>query len=407
MSLSDIIKPNNVGIATATKMALALHSHAIKTGRKPQNMFIHGPPGCGKSAMVSQLPALLAETINRRPEDIVIIDLRLSAMEAADVLGIPYVSLTGEAVGRKELNDLLEEEARTGARADFEEMRFSTPAWFPKDDGKIYIVFLDELSNCSVPVQQAAYRLVLDRQVQNGSTFPASTFLIAAGNQKEHKTGAKAILPALANRFAVHLYITQFGDTITHFIKQKFNPDLIAFLESENGAPLYGGKGNADNYVPEDAYATPRTWEEVHYLMENPMFDTAMLNAAIAGCVGSEMATRFLSFLEYRRFVPDYARIRKGDPTYEFDLSALEQPAKFAIGITIGLHLRETLMDGLADETENLCRVLEGLPPEILVIMFRSMVRDTKMPALILKNAPLREHFRRYSAVVQPSDKAA
>lgn len=405
MSVNESIKLNHVGISTVTEMAVALLAHAINSATIPQNMFIHGPPGCGKSAVVAQLPKALAKVLNRPESDFVVIDIRLSAMEAADVLGIPYVSMSGERVSSKVLGDLLEQEAN-GETVSFEEMRFSTPSWFPKDDGKIYIVFFDELSNCSVSVQQAAYRLILDRQAQNGTKFPDTTFIIAAGNRKEDKTGAKPILPALANRFAVHLYVTKFDDTITHFIKSKFDEEIIAFLESDKSA-IYN-TGESDNRVrTEDAYATPRTWEEVNKLKNNPMIDDRLFNIAITGCIGAEMASRFLAFRQFRQFVPDYKRIRAGDPTYTFSVDSLETSAQFAIGITIGLQLRETLIEGLSEETDRLVEILKLLPPEILVVMFRSMVRDSDMPLKILQHPSLREQFQRYSAVLNQKKQAA
>ena len=92
----------------------------IRHGNQKLSVFLHSSPGIGKSSIVKQIGVEC---------NLPIIDLRLGSIEPTDLCGIPFVR-DGEQV-------------------------WSTPSWFPQDPDSKGILFLDELSNANVNVQQA------------------------------------------------------------------------------------------------------------------------------------------------------------------------------------------------------------------------------------------------------------
>jgi MoxR-like ATPase len=95
-------------------------------------VMMWGPPGVGKSQMVSEVAA---------KHDVPVIDIRLSQMEPSDLRGIPF---------------------RTG-----ENVEWAVPVILPnaKRHGEKGILFLDEITSAPPSVSAAAYQLILDRRL--------------------------------------------------------------------------------------------------------------------------------------------------------------------------------------------------------------------------------------------------
>lgn len=349
MSEQTFTKLNLVDIAEAREMILqTLKSQIEFPPKKHMNIYLTGSPGLGKSAIISQIAKEL---------DMVLIDLRLSAMEESSVLGVPYV------------HDGI--------------MRYSTPQWWDENlfSGKPCILFLDELSSATPMVQTAAYRLILDRTIQNGKRLPDNCFIIAAGNLKSDKTGARDPLPALSNRFGMHLEIDKtrsFKPFIEWAYDQGFDMRLLAFLEWDK-ASVYGKIGD------DVAYATPRTIEDVNTHLRTYTTDT-LINIAVAGAVGSEWAHKFSGFRENFGKLPDYERIMAGDKSYKYvKADDGDIGLEFAIAVTIAqqfieLFNTEELRKSEMSKTkgENLMSVVNQLDKDIQVIFLRSLKRDIR-----------------------------
>ncbi|HIJ33759.1 MAG TPA: AAA domain-containing protein, partial [Gammaproteobacteria bacterium] len=93
-------------------------------------VMLWGPPGVGKSDMVSQIASVGEGSV---------IDIRLSQMEPSDLRGIPFHQ-----------EGLVE---------------WSIPALLPdlERHGEHGILFLDEITSAPPTVSAAAYQLILDR----------------------------------------------------------------------------------------------------------------------------------------------------------------------------------------------------------------------------------------------------
>lgn len=348
MSEQTFTKLNLVNISEAYEMMLqTFQAQLALPPKKHMNICILGSPGLGKSSIVKQV----ADYLGMR-----LIDLRLSAMEESAVLGVPYV-----------VNGIMD---------------FSTPEWWPDLlDTRPIILFLDELPSASPMVQTAAYRLILDRTIQNGKKLPDNCFIVAAGNLKSDKTGARDMLPAAANRFGMHLEIDK-SRSFTPFIewayKEEFDLRLLAFLEWSRES-VYGKIGE------ETAYATPRTIEDVNTHLKTYKTDY-LLNIAVAAAVGSEWAHKFSGFRENFGKLPDYERIKAGDTKYKY-----EKPDTGDIGLdfAIAITAAQQFIDLFGEEEsrkkpetkqqgERLMVIVNQLDTDIQVIFLRNLKRNIR-----------------------------
>lgn len=349
MSKQTLSELNLVNIAEAYELIKMSLEAMMKSGaKKHMNISLTGSPGIGKSSIVHQIAKELGMKL---------VDLRLSAMEESAVLGVPYVY---QGI-----------------------MDFSTPAWWPEDDSTPMILFLDELWSASPMVQTAAYRLILDRTIQNGKKLPDNCYIIAAGNLKSDKTGAKDPLPAAANRFGLHLVIDRercLMPTLEYFNQNGFDIKLTSFLEFDKGS-FYGNPGESI------AFASPRTWEDVNtHLSTYP--EGVMLNAAIAGAVGSEAAHKFSGFRENFGRLPDYNKVMNGDKKYEYKVDRGDIGLCFAVTVTAATHMVDLFSDTKAKNDEavvnkgkNLMKLVGELEGDMQTIFLRTMKRN--IPALL------------------------
>ncbi len=384
---------NAVDISGASTMMSAVIGDAFQKGQIPQNICLHGSPGLGKSAITWQLADTLEQTLGKEVE---VIDIRLSAMEAADVQGIPFVQDAG-----------YQDTAINGDGVEFQydvkEMFFSTPSWFPRDPNKYYILFLDELLNCGPQVQHAAYRLILDRSIQNGQTLPDSCAIVAAGNLKEDKTGAKPLLPAAANRFGLHLMIDRQNaheSFIEYAFKKRMDKSIIGFLNWKTSQAIYCPPTDG-----EAAFATPRSWEFLNDHLNNSMLagNNHLLTIAAAGAIGSAMAVDFMGFREYYDRLPDWKPIRREGAKY--DVPKDDETLKYAIASAITYEILDAM--NLEDqkqsqkEVENLCEVMKQLPTESKTVSFKLMRSEEATMVRFVDYKPLLAEFNKISKFIK------
>lgn len=371
-------RANAVSIAQAAELMYAVVRDGFKRGTTPQNICLTSAPGTGKSAITWQLGERLTEDFGKPCE---VIDLRLSGMENSDILGIPYVDHSGIRNGEAH-------------HSEHRQMFFSTPAWWPNDPDKNYILFLDELMNAPAHVQHAAYRLILDRSVQNGTVLPDNVAIIAAGNRKEDKTGAKPLLPAAANRFGMHLEIDQgkAKDAFISYAMQKGLDRTIVGYLSFKGESVYQTPSDG-----ESAFATPRSWEfaDVHIKNEAIASSEGLLTVAIAGAIGSATAVDYMGFREYYQQLPDWKKIREGK--LEFKMPSNDEGLKYAISSSLAFEFLDAMriddMEESKKQVDNLCAVFDQTPPELKVVCFKTMASDNATRMKFAKYKSMLEQF--------------
>jgi hypothetical protein len=329
---------------TLVKAAVEHTMKALKNGEHPNHMplYIHSSPGMGKSAIVRQIA---------NDNDLGFVDLRLASLEASDVCGIPYVSHAGAAD---------------------EAMKFSIPQWFPSKEkaeaGEIPeygIVFFDELSNAPVAVQHAAYRIILDREVQTGVEMAPGWIIVAAGNLKSDKTGAKGVAPALANRFAAHLEIRpDLGDFTAYAVNAGIHHHVLGYLNFQANM-LY----NFDPTKNDVAFATPRSWEQASNILNIEGLNDANLGIMLEGCVGEGAAHGFMAFRKYYGKLPNFEKIMDGLEDYKVpkdDAGLLFAVTSSVIDCLVQNHDNKKRLG-------NLEKIMTQLPDDFLVMVYKTL----------------------------------
>ncbi|HZF69966.1 MoxR family ATPase [Sulfuricurvum sp.] len=244
--------------------------------------FLWGAPGIGKSSIIKQIA---------RENGIECIDLRLSLMDPTDLKGIPFYE------------------------RDSHSALWAPPSFLPRE-GK-GILFLDELNSAAPAVQASAYQLILDRKVGE-YTLPDGWAIVAAGN-REGDRGVVYRLPSpLANRF-VHIEMeVNAADWRDWALSRGIDVRVVAYIGFKNSA-LFG----FDPLKNERSFATPRSWEAVHTILNSSLSKTLWLEA-FAGAVGEDAAVDFLGFVQVMDKLPDVDAILRGEESeVPTDLSTL------------------------------------------------------------------------------------
>lgn len=251
------------------------------------SVMLWGPPGIGKSDAVKQV----ADELDHE-----FIDIRLSMLMPSDLMGLPYPN------------------------KEHTKANWLYPSLFPPPDSKgKFIILLDEISNAAMSVQNAAYRLVLDKSLGDHYSLPPGAKIIAAGNREEDNSGVQKFSAALSNRF-IHFDIqADFESWKDWALKSEINEKVIGFLNFKSDM-LYKSPN-----IEMKAYPTPRTWEMVSKLLSFNIPNEEV----IIGTVGEGASGEFMSYIEVYDKLPDIAKILKGikvaipkEPSVQYALSS-------------------------------------------------------------------------------------
>ncbi len=217
-------------------------------------VFIWGPPGIGKSALVTRF---------------------------AESVGLDCVSLLGSQLAPEDLMGV--PQIRDGVT------RFCPPALIARDEP--YCLFLDELNACSQDVQKAFYSLIHDRRVGEYH-LPEGSIVIGAGNRAQDSAIVKPMSSALMNRMVhVHLRVSA-SEWLQWATAEGLHPLVIEYL-SQRPDHLWSQPPRH-----EEPFSTPRAWHMLSdaLLAFGEMPPPVMLEALAAGCLTPQHAAQFRAF---------------------------------------------------------------------------------------------------------------
>lgn len=272
-------------------------------------VFLHGPPGIGKSDIIRSIGNDLGRNV---------VDIRLLLMSELDIRGLP--------VHNKETNT----------------MEWSPPSCIPLNEDSTDILFFDELTQAPPSLQAAALQLILDRKLGDFK-LPEGVSIIAAGNRVSDKTGAKPLIKALANRF-VHINVdSKFKDWQNYAINAGVHPDVVGFLSHK---PHYLNTFDAGS--PENAFATPRTWTYfVSDMLKSGYLTDDLMHDAISGAVGEPLAIEFMALRKIMADLPTPDDILNGKVT---TMRNKEIAAQYSLVTSVVYRLKE--LQGEVDQKQ-------------------------------------------------------
>ena len=277
----------------AAKRAIAF---AIKMKRPT---FLWGPPGIGKSDLVSQIGTDTSREV---------IDVRLALWEPTDIKGIPYFD------------------------SNTSTMTWAPPAELPTDPASKAILFLDELNSAPPAVQAAAYQLILNRRVGT-YVLPEGVDIVAAGNRDSDK-GVTFRMPApLANRF-VHLEMkVEFEDWLDWATLNRIHEEVVGYVGFAK-QDLY----DYDPKSPSKSFATPRSWSFVSDMVYDEDIDTETLTNLVSGAVGDGLAVKFMAHRKIASKLPKADDILDGKVE---DLEIKEISAMYSLTVSLCYELKD------------------------------------------------------------------
>jgi len=290
-------------IATRTIGPNDAKKSILRAMKKQRPIFIWGPPGIGKSDIVSQ--------ITNTFEDSKLIDIRLSLWDPTDIKGMPYYA------------------------ANDNTMKWAPPMELPDaamaKKYKTIVLFLDEMNSAAPAVQAAAYQLILNRRVGT-YVLPDNVLIVAAGNRDADK-GVTYRMPApLANRF-VHLELkVDFDDWFQWATENKIHTDVVGYLTFSK-KDLY----DFDPKSPSRSFATPRSWSFVSELLEDDD-DENTTTDLVSGSVGEGLAVKFMAHRKMASKLPNPSEILKGKVT---ELETKEISAMYSLTVSLCYELKE------------------------------------------------------------------
>ena len=333
-----------------------------KAIQKRRPVFLWGPPGIGKSDIVSQIGAEMGREV---------IDVRLALWEPTDIKGIPYYN------------------------ADQGAMVWAPPAELPTDPDSRAIIFLDELNSAPPAVQAAAYQLILNRKVGTYN-LPEGVDLVAAGNRDGDK-GVTYRMPApLANRF-IHLEAkVDFEDWQDWATLNKIHPVVVGYVGFAK-QDLY----DFDPKSASKAFATPRSWTFVSDLLEDDDVDADTLQNLIAGAIGDGLAVKFMAHRKIAGKLPKPEDILDGKVK---TLEVKEVSAMYSLTVGLCYELKDRADKKIAkwdDQADLFFRyMMDNFPTELVVMGAKTALTNYDLPLDATKMKSFDEFHQRFGKYV-------
>ena len=264
----------------STSMSIKTFLSVVEVLPVDTSVLLRGAHGIGKSQIIRKV----AKTF-----DLPVIDRRLSQMTEGDMVGLP--STDGEVT------------------------RFNPPDWYKRACETPVALFLDELNRATPEVMQAAFQVVLDREL-NGWKLHSETRVYAAINASAAYT-VNEMDPALLDRFwAIDLEPT-IEDWLS-WARDGHIVDIISDFIASNEKWLDCPKDSEPGKV------TPsrRSWERLSIalthadIFEKP--DSQIFYPLCRGYIGNEATIAFHSFaktIDYQvsgsEVINDYMNVKK------------------------------------------------------------------------------------------------
>lgn len=303
------------------------------------SVFVKGPVGVGKSALIRQLGQDLGVEVRDTT--------RLSQMDPTDIKGFPAP------------------DAKKGI------MRWLPPSFLPQDPKSKGILFLDELTSASTAVQAAAYQLMLDRCVGEYK-LPDGWAIVAAGNREIDRSIVNRMPAALANRM-VHIdYEVNLADFVAWATDAELDPITIAFLRfRENLLHSF------DPQSKEAAFPTPRTWEFSDRIMGRNL-PTHISFELLKGTVGHGAAAEYMAF---------HGMANKLPTRDEIALNPLGAPVPESLSAQYAVTTMLSMGAKNVGQFRTSLAYMERLSPEFQVVFIKDLIaRAAKDPSLGFKS---------------------
>lgn len=314
------------------------------------SMLLRGNHGIGKSQLGRQLAQMIRSQL--KLTDYPVIDRRLSQVSEGDIIGLP--STDGEVT------------------------RFNPPDWYKKACTQPVFLFLDELNRATPEVMQAAFQIVLDREL-NGWKLHKDTRVMSAVNASA-AYNVNEIDPALLDRFWVIDLSPDTKDWLEWARSQdpvfggRIHPTVIDFIATESDGKWLDPPKDSE---PGKVQVSRRSWERLSLALEHAGLADEPTNELFynvcIGFVGTEAAIKFTDFAKTadnkftgKDVVERYDAIRHkviGKKRQDILNTAIDKAAEYV-----------AKLDKISDaQGRNLTAFMEDLPGELRISLWTKL----------------------------------
>ena len=302
-----------------------------------------GPTGIGKSHIVHQVADRL---------EMEVIDRRLSQMTEGDIIGLP------------ELVDGV--------------TRFAPIDWFVRACNEPVVLFFDELNRATIEVQQCAFQIVLDRELNGHKLHPATRVYAAINEGSEYQV--TEMDPALLRRFFVASLEPTAQDWLAWARKsRRIDPLMISFIEKYPARLRHTGQ-----MEPGKVYPNPASWDRLDTALTYAGFEPSksggvnynpLMYSMCTGFLGEESTIAFVDYVKNHEIKFSAQDVLNDFDTKKDLISKLSTDKKndlLNIIITYTVNNEVSIV-----QVQNACDFVNTCADEMLV-NFMNMIMETK-----------------------------
>ncbi len=317
-----------------------------------QAVLIRGPHGIGKSQLVDQISSDVVTEDGA--QGLPLIDRRLAQMTEGDIIGLP------------ELVDGV--------------TRFCPVDWLLRACREPVVLFLDEINRATIEVQQCAFQLVLDRELNGHKLHPETRIFCAINASPEYQVNEMD--PALLDRFwTVDLEPTN-EDWISWASDNDIDSVMIDYIRHYPAHLRHTGK-----IEPGKIYPTPRSYEKLHRALSLTGWNPAGLAgenppegfyALCTGFLGVEASIAFRDFVKNYESQVSAEDILDGWAKNKKKVADMSNDKHNAVIEKLVDHCRTN--EWTVTQAKNACQFVQTLSGEMIVSFFNSILETNQVP---------------------------
>ena len=305
-----------------------------QTGER-QTLYIEGPPGGGKTAVIHYAATLIAEMLGRTLVD--------SSAPGPDEFGLRVIHLgnVGEevAAGLPWVN----KETSTLHRA-------MDALWPTTGEG---ILYLDEPFQHG-PMQRYAGQLTSEGRI--GEYELGQWLVVMSGNSQSDRAGAVRIWTHVQNRIEHVVYEPEVSTVLANF-RQPAVPEIAVYLrwfpEKLHGFHTKGGP-----------FTSPRAWDKVNSNMAMGLDPTGDGYPTVQGLIGPESALDFKVTFDAVKDLPDLDDMLANPDDYRDRIRAMGNNNAASICAMASVFVRRYGADRDLDMADRAIRLIHFASPE-------------------------------------------
>ena len=248
-----------------TKVTTDYSDLVFSLGILPEHIsvLIRGDHGVGKSAIARQM----AKKFNLQ-----LFDIRLAQRSEGDIVGLPF----------REGNSTC----------------FLSPVWFNEACEKPSLIFFDEINRAPTEIMQAAFQIVLDRELNGRKLHPESRVYAAINTNPMYHVND--LDPALLDRFWTADLEPSVNDWLDWAVNSGIHYSILSFIKEQN--IMLDSPSDSKKITPGTITQSRRSWEKFSDVLNknegDSKFDINKMYKIAIGFIGTEVAASFINFVK-------------------------------------------------------------------------------------------------------------